>query len=86
MTDYKLLLFAFNKREWATVAYLMIGLYSKYIEGYIDDSKIKFNKVFEQLPVPALKEMQSQNPGFDFSFVGRAISSALPVTNYKFNN
>ena len=76
MIDYKLLVLAFNNQEWNTVAYLMIGLYGEYVEGHMDSSAVKFNKVFPLLPVSALKIMSELNPGFDMCFVNYRIPKA----------
>lgn len=77
MNDQKLLVLAFNKREWNTVAFIIIGYYAEYIEGDMESGRNKFNKYFKFLPVEALKCMQEQLVNIGFKFLDEMIEKRM---------
>jgi len=49
---------AFSNGEWNTVAYIMVQYYAQYVEGEMESSKDKFNKLLPRLPIEALEIMK----------------------------
>ena len=77
MNNSRLFVLAFNKREWNTVAFIIIGYYAGYVEGDIESDRIKFNKYFKLLPVKALKCMQEQLVDIRFNLLDQMIEKRI---------
>lgn len=73
----ELLVLAFTKKEWNTVAYIVIGYYAEYEEEDIDGARDKFYTYFELLPVEALKCMQEQLVDLGFFHLDHMIETRI---------
>lgn len=79
MIDIGLMLRALEWKEFKTVAYLMIGLYAEYCEGFIESSREKFNKHIDKMPIEVLLEMKCQNKEICFESLDEILDHHVVV-------
>ena len=83
MTDIRLLKFAIGVDEPHTVAYLMISLYSEYVEGGIKSSLITFSNFLPDIPLKSLFSMNVLNQKADFGGLADIIQEEIEQRRFE---